>query len=139
MQREFLGLVREAAGRGAAVLFSSHVLPEVERIADRVAIIRAGRLVSESTVDDLFDRTRHRLELRFAEPVPAGLFDGVPGVADSSVDRRTVTVTIDGAVGPALRVATVAGTLLRVSQIGDELEDLLVSLYSHAKRPEPVR
>src|SRR5215813_2632729 len=80
MQREFLGLVREAARRGAAVLFSSHVLPEVERIADRVAIIGAGRLVSESTVDDLFDRTRHRLELRFAEPVPAGLFDGVPGV-----------------------------------------------------------
>ncbi|MGH7763895.1 MAG: ABC transporter ATP-binding protein, partial [Candidatus Dormibacteraceae bacterium] len=66
IQRQFLDLVREAAARGAAVLFSSHVLPEVERLASRVAIIRAGRLVTLSTVDQLLDRARHRLELRYA-------------------------------------------------------------------------
>ena len=85
IQHQFLELVRHAAARGAAVLFSSHVLSEVERLASRVAIIRAGRLVTSSTVDDLLDHARHRLELRFAEPVPQDLFRNVPG----SSNRRS--------------------------------------------------
>ncbi len=129
IQREFLSLVREAAERGAAVLFSSHVLPEVERIADRVAIIRSGQLVTESTVDELLDRVRRHLELRFAEPIPANVFAGVPGVLDAEVDGRAAILTIDGPVGPALRAAIDAGTLLRVNPAGDDLEDLFVSLY----------
>jgi beta-exotoxin I transport system ATP-binding protein len=139
VQREFLTLLREAAGRGAAVLFSSHVLPEVERIAERVVIIRAGRLVTESTVDDLLDRTRRHLELRFAGPVPAGLFDRVPGVVDADVDGRIATVAIDGPVGPALRAATDGGTVLRVNPAGDDLEDLFVSLYQRPDQPMEVR
>jgi ABC-2 type transport system ATP-binding protein len=120
-QREFLSLIRQAAARGAAVLFSSHVLPEVERIADRVAIIRAGRLIAESTVDQLLDRARRRLELRFAEPVTADLFEAAPGVADVHIDDHTATITIDGPVGPALHAATSKALLLRVSPAaGDE-------------------
>ncbi len=130
VQREFLALLEQAAERGAAVLFSSHVLPEVERVAATVAIIRAGRLVTVSTVDDLLDRARRRVELRFATPPPAGIFDHVPGVAAADVDGRTAVLAIDGPVGPALRAATDAGTLLRVSPAGDDLEDLFVSLYT---------
>jgi ABC-2 type transport system ATP-binding protein len=135
VQREFLTLLALAAGRGTAVLFSSHVLPEVERAATQVAIIRAGRLVTMSTVDDLLDRARRRLELRFASPVPAGVFDQVPGVATAEVHDRTAILAIDGPVGPALRAATDAGTLLRVNPAGDDLEDLFVSLYQHADQP----
>ena len=135
VQREFLTLLAQAAARGAAVLFSSHVLPEVERAATRVAIIRAGRLVTVSTVDDLLDRARRRLELRFAAPVPAGVFDHVPGVVTADVHERTAVLAIDGPVGPALRAATDAGTLLRVNPAGDDLEDLFVSLYRHTDQP----
>jgi ABC-2 type transport system ATP-binding protein len=140
VQREFLALVHEAAGRGAAVLFSSHVLPEVERIATRVAIIRTGTLVRMSTVDDLLDHARRRLELRFAEPVPATIFEGVPGVVDADQNSHptVVTVTIDGPVGPTLKAATAAGTLLRVNPAGDDLEDLFLSLYDHTARPAEV-
>jgi ABC-2 type transport system ATP-binding protein len=129
VQREFLTLLDQAARRGAAVLFSSHVLPEVERAAHRVAIIRAGRLVAVSTVDDLLDQARRRLELRFAAPIPEGAFDTVPGVAHAHVHDRTAVLTIDGPVGPAMRAATNAGTLLRVNPAGDDLEDLFVSFY----------
>jgi ABC-2 type transport system ATP-binding protein len=133
LQREFLALVGEAAGGGAAVLFSSHVLPEVERAAHRVAIIRTGELVTCSGVPELLDRSRQRLRLRFTEPPPRGLFDGVPGVTESEVDGRVATVTIDGTVGPILRAA-LAGPdgpeLVRVSPAGDELEDLFTSLYT---------
>ncbi|HZC99124.1 MAG TPA: ABC transporter ATP-binding protein [Actinomycetes bacterium] len=129
VQREFLRLVAEAAERGAAVLFSSHVLPEVERAASRIAIIRQGRLVAVSTVEELLDRARHRLELRFSQPPPAGFLQGVPGVRVDEVDGRTASITVDGPVGPALRAATELGGLLRVRGTGDDLEDLFVSLY----------
>lgn len=127
VQRKFLALVDEAARRGAAVLFSSHVLPEVERVADRVAIIRAGRLVTLSTVDEMLDRARHQLELRYTKPVPDGLLDGVPGVVRAQVDGVRLTVVIDGPVGPALRAAASQDGLIRVDSVGDELEDLFMA------------
>jgi beta-exotoxin I transport system ATP-binding protein len=135
VQREFLGLVRQAADRGAAVLLSSHVLPEVERIADRIAIIRAGQLVMESTVDDLLDHARRRLELRFADPVPTDLFTDVPGVTSVELDGRLATITVDGPVGPALHAATANATLLRINPAGDDLEDLFIALYEHTDQP----
>ena len=131
MQREFLNLVREAASRGAAVFFSSHVLPEVERIATRVAIIRAGRLVTQSTVDQLLDHARHRLELRYSDPVPQDLFIGVPGVVEQEVHGKSAIITLDGPVGPALQVAASQPGLLRVSSANDDLEDQFVRLYEN--------
>lgn len=128
VQREFLRLLRESTQRGAAVLFSTHILPEIERIASRVAIIRGGQLVTVSTVDALLDRARHRLEFRFVRTIRHDLFDGIPGVVEAEVEDHTATVTIDGPEGPALRVAADAG-LLRVSPVGDDLEDLFLSLY----------
>lgn len=139
VQREFLALVVEAAARGAAVLFSSHVLPEVERAATRIAIIRDGCLVTVSGVDDLLDRARRRLELRYSGPVAAAAFNRVPGVAHVDVDGPIVTLTVDGPVGPAMRAAADAGTLLRVSPAGDDLEDLFVSLYHHPGGADPTQ
>lgn len=137
VQREFLNLVREASARGAAILFSSHVLPEVERLASRVAIIRAGRLVLLSTVEELSDQARHKLELRYAGPVPQDLFAGVPGVAGQDVDGRTVVITLAGPVGPAMRVASTQPGLLRVSPANDELEDLFLRLYDGTPEESP--
>jgi len=128
-QREFMRLVHEAVARDAAVLFSSHILPAVERIASRIAIIRTGKLVAVSTVDELLDRARRRLELRFSEPVSADIFKGVPGVVEVDVDGDTAQIVIDGAVGPALGAATGKASLLRINNVGDDLEDLFVSLY----------
>jgi ABC-2 type transport system ATP-binding protein len=129
IQRQFLGLVRDAAQRGAAVLFSSHVLPEVERLAARVAIIRSGRLVMSSTVDELLDHSRHRLELRYAEAVPQGLFKDVPGVVNEEVDGKTVVITLEGPVASAMRAAASQPGLLRVGSATDDLEDLFIKLY----------
>ncbi len=141
VQREFLTLVQEAAAAGAAVLFSSHVLPEVERAAHRVAIIRQGRLVTLATVDGLLDQARHRLELRFADPVSAGLsalLERAPGVVEADVDGPTATIVVDGPVGPALRVATGDADLLRIRNVGDDLEDLFVSIYQPAEQAMEV-
>jgi ABC-2 type transport system ATP-binding protein len=124
VQRELLAIIREAAAAGAGVLFSSHVLPEVERIANRVAVLRTGRLVVLAPVRDLLDRARHRLELSFADPVPPDLLRDVPGLVDLQAEGRRLEVVVDGPVGPVLAAATTLGTLLRVAPAGDELEDL---------------
>jgi ABC-2 type transport system ATP-binding protein len=129
VQREFLALVREASERGAAVIFSSHVLPEVERIAQRVAIIRAGELITVSPIEQLLDRARHRLELRYAEPVAPDHFSGVAGVISAEIDGRTAVITIDGPAGPAMRAAADGPGLLRITTAGDDLEELFLGLY----------
>jgi ABC-2 type transport system ATP-binding protein len=127
-QREFLTLLAEAAARGAAVLFSSHVLPEVERAASHVAIIRDGRLAAYASITQMLDRARHRLELRYAEPPSPTAFTGVPGLVDIAVHGVVAIVAVEGPIGPALRAATDAGTLLRVVPTGDDLEDLFVAV-----------
>jgi len=68
LQHEFLDLVRETAARGATVFISSHVLREVESVAERVAIIRTGRIVDVDSVRGLRQRAGQRVLLRFAEP-----------------------------------------------------------------------
>lgn len=133
IQREFLELVVDAKRRGAAVFFSSHVLPEVSRVADRVAIIRLGKLVSLSTVDELLDRARHRLELRYASPVDADRLRNVPGVVAVEGSGRNIMVTVDGPVGPAMQVASSLDGLVRVSTASDELEQIFVSLYGETE------
>jgi ABC-2 type transport system ATP-binding protein len=134
IQREFLSMLRESASQGAAILFSSHVLPEVERAASRVAFIRAGELVSVSSVDKLLDHIRHRLELRFASLVPPNLFDGVPGVVRAEVEDRTAIITLDGPAGPAMKAAVAGPELLRVTTVGGDLEELFVDLYDQGEK-----
>src|SRR5690349_11665515 len=79
-QAEFHAILRERVAAGAAVLLSSHVLSEVERVADRVAIIRSGRLLMLETMASLREKARHTVEVRFGSPPPPPAFAGVPGI-----------------------------------------------------------
>ncbi len=66
MQESLTSLLRERAGQGCTVFFSSHTLSEVEQLCDRVAIVRAGRIVADESLDDLRQRARRELVIRFA-------------------------------------------------------------------------
>lgn len=80
VQHVFHQLVREVTARGTTVLLSSHVLSEVQRLADRVGIIRQGHLVAVERLDDLRAKSLHHVEARFAGPVDPSVFGAVPGV-----------------------------------------------------------
>lgn len=70
VRRDILGaIIRTIADEGRTVLFSSHLLDEVERVADRIAIIHRGRIMLTSTVEELKE-THRRLTLRFSQPQP---------------------------------------------------------------------
>ncbi|WP_116952091.1 ABC transporter ATP-binding protein [Jiangella endophytica] len=128
LQRGVLRLVRERRDAGAAVLFSSHLLPEVEDVADRVGILRAGRLVREDTIANLREIARHRLELRFATEVPSGLFDAIPGVTSAETDGRTARVVVDGSVADLMRRVAGYGVDRIVSR-DEDLEDIFFAYY----------
>jgi ABC-2 type transport system ATP-binding protein len=135
MQREVLSLVRERRDAGAAVLFSSHLIFEVEEVADRVGILRQGHKVVEDTVGGLQVLTaRQSLHLRFTEPVPAAALEGVPGVESVQAERTRVAVVVRGSVAPLIR----ALADLPIEHIAADpilLDDLFYGIYDGAASP----
>ena len=105
VQQAFYGLVREAQAEGRTVFLSSHVLSEVERTCDRVAIVRDGRLVRTGRVDTLRDLAHHQVELRFADGVPTAEFAALPGVSDVAVADHTLRLRVAGPITPVLQAA----------------------------------
>ncbi len=127
MQHEFGLLVREAQSGGASVFLSSHVLSEVQRIADRVVVLRAGRVVAQGGVDELRRRARQRVEVWFDGPVPAKLAK-VPGLADCMAEDNRFTASLEGPVKPLLSfLATQPVSGLLVEE--PDLEDAFLDLY----------
>ena len=105
VQQSFYELVREASAEGRTVFLSSHILSEVERTCDRVAIIRDGGLVKVDRVEALRDLAHHQIELRFVDGVPVAAFEGLPGVSEVSVEDHTLRMRVSGPVTPVVRAA----------------------------------
>jgi ABC-2 type transport system ATP-binding protein len=118
---------RRAAGR--TIFFSSHVLPEVERVCDRVAIIRAGRLMTLQTVDELLARRRRRVELRWRGAAPD--LTEIPGLGDVVVLGDRVTATLLGSVGPFVR-AIASPSLEDLTIEPASLEEAFLEYYTDA-------
>jgi ABC-2 type transport system ATP-binding protein len=140
VQREVVTIVRERCPAGAGVLFSSHVLPEVEDVADEVVILRRGRVVHETSVHALRDLAREQLEFHLAQAPPPGLLDGVSGVASWRVDGTQLVVDVDGPVSDVLR-RVAALEVDRVVSRERDLEQLFFQFYAAApddeKRTQP--
>jgi ABC-2 type transport system ATP-binding protein len=136
LQRELLDLVMEAHRRGATVFMSSHVLSEVEEVAGRVAIIRAGEVVDVDDVRTLRHHAGQDIELRFGEPVAAERFAGLPHVEDvrvepwreDGVDGATLTCLLRGDPDALLKAAADYRVLYLAAQ-DRELEDLFLDFY----------
>jgi ABC-2 type transport system ATP-binding protein len=104
MQHEFLGLVQDARGRGTTVFLSSHVLSEVQRVADRVAVLRAGRIVALGTVDELRGRARQRVEVWFAGDPPTAELEALSDLDARQTESRRFTAVLSGPVQPLLEI-----------------------------------
>jgi ABC-2 type transport system ATP-binding protein len=105
VQQTFYELVHEAKAEGRTVFLSSHILSEVERTCDRVAIIRDGRLVKVDRTDSLRDLAHHQVELRFMGSVPSEAFVALPGVSDVVVDDHTLRMRVSGSIAPVVQAA----------------------------------
>ncbi len=105
IQQTFFELLRESVKDGGTVFLSSHILSEVERSCDRVAIIREGRLVRVDRVDALRDLAHHQVELRFAGPAPVTEFKKLSGVSDVEVEDHVLRLRVLGPITPVVQAA----------------------------------
>jgi ABC-2 type transport system ATP-binding protein len=107
VQQEFYGMIREAKAEGRTCFLSSHILSEVEKTCDRVAIIRDGRLARVDRTEALRDLAHHQVELVFADggPVPAAEFEALPGVSDLTVEDHRLRMRVSGSIAPVVRAA----------------------------------
>lgn len=130
MQQEFYQMLDEVRRAGSTVFLSSHILPEVERTADRIGIVRNSRLVTVQTVDDLKARARRHFQIVFAEQILPAEFSKLPGVqsAMSSHDGYGVDILIEGPVDGLLGKAAEHRMENVISHEGD-LEEAFLAFY----------
>ena len=132
MQQEFYRMVEEVKGDGRTVLISSHIMPEVERICDRVGIIRNGELMTVEDVSALKERALHQLEVHFAAPVPEEVFGNLTGVRDVTVEDSVLRCTVMGKPD-ALIKAVARYEVLKLVSHEPNLEDIFLSYYSEGE------
>ena len=128
VQRTFFDIVREARSDGRTVFLSSHIIDEVDRTCDRVAIIREGRLVQVDSIEAIRRLAFHHVELTFGAPVASGIFSSIDGVSDVEVDGHVVRMRVAGPIGAVLAAAAPHGIIDVVSR-EPNLEDVFLAQY----------
>jgi ABC-type multidrug transport system ATPase subunit len=106
VQQTFYEVIRETKADGRTIFLSSHILSEVEKTCDRVAIIREGRLVKVDRVEALRDLAHHQVELRFSGDVPVAAFSALDGVSDVTTEDHLLRLRIVGSITPLVREAS---------------------------------
>ena len=129
MQREFQMMMREVAEEGRTVFLSSHTLSEVQRVADRVGIIRQGLLIAVESVADLRSKAIRTVNLFFDEKVDAEVFRTLPGVRELTVADHHVTLSFDGQMETLLKVVTSRYSLLDITTHEADLEEIFLTYY----------
>jgi ABC-2 type transport system ATP-binding protein len=127
MQQAFYGILAQLRDDGRTIFFSSHVLSEVERVCDRVAIIRTGRLMALHNVDELLARRKRRVQLRWRGSAPD--LAGLPGLADVVIDGDRISATLQGAVAPFVR-AIASPNLEDLTIEPARLEEVFLEYYA---------
>lgn len=137
VQQTFFETMREAVRDGATIFLSSHILNEVERSCDRVAIIRDGRLVMVDRVDALRDLAHHQVELRFAGDPPAGEFRVLPGVSDAVAEDHILRLRVQGSITPVVEAAAKTGVIDFLSR-EPSLEETFLAQYGRESAEAPA-
>jgi ABC-2 type transport system ATP-binding protein len=127
MEQVFNECVAEHGAEGTTVLLSSHILSEVERLADRVTIIRAGRAVESGSLDDLRHLRRNRVRAEVSGVVPD--VSRIDGVHDVDVDGRVITASVDPAGLSGLLAALTGAGVVSLTSTPPTLEELFLDAY----------
>jgi ABC-2 type transport system ATP-binding protein len=129
IQQEFFTVIREAKDEGRTIFMSSHILSEVERTCDRVAIIRDGRLTRIDRVANLRDMAHHQVELRFTGPAPRAEFESLPGVSEIVSEDGVLRMRVSGPITHVVKAAARFELLDFVSR-EPTLEETFLAEYS---------
>jgi ABC-2 type transport system ATP-binding protein len=138
-QQEFNKLVAETRADGRTIFLSSHILPEVEQVCERVGIIREGELVRVDDVSALRDLRHHEVEITFAGPAPVDAFQALPGVSSATAENSgdVARLTVQGDLGEVLRVAVERGAV-NLTTHEPSLEDIFLRYYDGSQSGQGV-
>ena len=132
MQHEFYDLLTETKKEGRTIFLSSHILPEVEKVCDRVGIIRQGKLVTVETIEALKSHSVRQLEIHFARAIPIEKFNNVPGIRDILVQDKLLTCNVVGSLD-ALVKAAAQFEVINIISHEPSLEDIFMTYYNEGK------
>jgi len=133
MREEFLALLDEERERGCAVFVSSHELDEVERVCDRVGIVRDGKVVAVERMSDLLGKARRRVTVRFADAVRPGELSDLPGVSDLVVGDHRASFQVEGDLDPVIK-ALARHHVADVEATHPTLEEVFLGYYREEAR-----
>jgi len=131
MQQEFQELINEVRAAGCTVFLSSHILPEVDRVADRVGIVRESRLIAVDTVEAFKARAHSTLSIQFASPVDETMFARIDGVRGTEARNggTVLALTVSGSLDAVIKEAA-GHDVVSISTRDSELEEVFLSYYA---------
>lgn len=128
MQKRFFALLREENKKGATILFSSHILSEVQKLCDRVAIIKDGKIIKVEKISSLADNTHKRFKLETAVPVDKSRFTGLKGISDLVITDHSVIFLYHGRINDVMKIiASLNLTNILVEE--PDLEEIFMHYY----------
>jgi ABC-2 type transport system ATP-binding protein len=128
IQQEFYKMLDDVKADGRTVFISSHNMQEVERVCDRVGIIRLGEIVAVDEIHDLKERSIHKFEIHFSGAVSTDTFRTVDGIQDIVVEDNIVLCTVLGKPDAFIKTAS-SFEILRLISHEPSLEDVFLSYY----------
>ena len=132
MQQEFYRILREEHKHGKTVFMASHNLAEVEKVCDRVAIIRKGHLEVVEKIQALQEKTGKVLEVEFSDPVSVDEFE-IKGVSDVQADNGKLTLTVNENLDSVIEAVS-RHRILNMNLRTYSLEQLFLKYYTKEER-----
>ncbi|GAB3254828.1 ABC transporter ATP-binding protein [Arthrobacter pigmenti] len=139
VREEFLAIIGEVRDEGRTVFFSSHVLGEVERICDRIAVIREGRLATVEPTSEIINKSFRHVRITFARPLrnkEARKFAAFPGVDHFKHDSERISFTLYGNYDDVVKLAA-RHTVVDVDFERPPLEEIFMTYYSQPQKGAP--
>jgi len=128
MQQRFFDLLRAENKKGATILFSSHILNEVQKLCNRVAIIKDGRIIKVEKISSLAENTHKRFKLETAVKVDKSRFTGLKGVSDLVITDKSVNFLYRGRINDVTKIiASLNLTNMLVEE--PDLEEIFMHYY----------
>jgi ABC-2 type transport system ATP-binding protein len=127
MQQKFFDLLKEENKKGTTILFSSHILSEVQRLCDRVAIIKEGKLIKVEKISALRENSHKKFILETVNPVDKAYFN-IPGITNLSFNENSVSFMYMGNINPVMKkIAELQLTNVLIEE--PDLEEIFMHYY----------
>jgi ABC-2 type transport system ATP-binding protein len=134
MQQTFRELIKEARERGATIFLSSHVLPEVQEICDRIGVVHDGSLRQVGTMEELRISHVHRVDATVSTALDAARLTKIPGVASVIISDHHLQCTVTGTMEPLLQMLLPAG-VVTLDSTEMSLEEIFLAQYGQPAQP----